>query len=622
MISSPDIVAAPRHDDPHARFAGPVISCPATAALVLSALLSGACSYKAPVLPISDSHLTDEKAGKVGHEDKILQPVSVPKPPPPKPQPKLPTYSIVVNEVPVKELLFALARDTKQNIDVHPGLQGLVSLNAIDETLPAILDRIAKQGNLRWRQEGRTILVSPDTPYVKTYKVDYVNVSRDTQSTVGVQGLVGNVGSTGSTGGGGGGAAGGAGGNTSSTTVNTVSKNEFWKVLEENVKAMLAATRVQALSADERASRAESAKAQREERIAQAEAVARAGTSASDLMSKAFDSQQPALPGDVTNEVAVNPVAGTVTILATDKQHSLVQQYLDQVMASSQRQVLIEATIVEVELSRSYQGGVDWGRIAQTPGSGISFTQNMIGSALGTAPNVTLSYGQQGLTSLFATIKLLEQFGNTRVLSSPKVMALNNQTAILKVVRNVVYFTITQQISQATSLGGANLSATTTTARTVPLGLIMSLTPQINANGQITLNVRPTVTSQVGTALDPNPVLAATNPPLQNPIPIVEIREIESVLQLVSGQTAVLGGLIKDEVRRNRNQIPGIGNTRVGDAFAFRDETAVKTELVIFLRPTVVTNPSLDSDDLRFLRPLLPKPEQMGALPDAPGPAK
>lgn len=595
--------------------------CLLAAGLLLSMMLSSGCAYRAPSLPISDTHLTADTAAQSDRDD-ILPTVSIPTPPPPKPHVRLPTYSVVVNEVPVKELLLALARDTKQNIDVHPGLQGLVSLNAIDETLPAILDRIAKQGNLRWQQDGRTILVSPDSPYVKTYKVNYVNVSRETQSTVGVSGLVGTGAATGGAGGGGGGAAGGGNGsNSSSTTVNSTSKNEFWKVLEENVKGMLSATRAQALSVDERAARAEASKAQREERIAQAEAVARAGPNATDLMQKAFDSQATALPGDIANEVVVNAVAGTVTVLATDRQHALVQQYLDAVMASSQRQVLIEATIVEVELSRTYQAGVDWGRIAGSAGAGLSFQQNFVSGVLNNPPNFQINYANAARPGggVFAAIKLLEQFGTTRVLSSPKLMALNNQTALLKVVRNQVYFQIQSSVSQGT-LGVAPLQSVQTTARTVPIGLVMSMTPQINESGQITLTVRPTVTSQVDTVEDPNPILAAQN--LKNLVPIIEVREIESVLQVVSGQTAILGGLIKDEVRRNRSQIPGIGNTRAGDAFAYRDESATKTELVIFLRPTVVTNPSLDSDDLRFLRPLLPKAEQMGALPDAPIPAR
>lgn len=584
--------------------------------LLLASALS-ACAYRAPTIPISDAHLGAARMAPETPGD-IPAAVSVPSPPPPRQQQKVPTYSVVVNEVPVKELLLALSRDTRQNIDINPSLQGLVSLNAIDETLPAILDRIARQANLRWRQEGRIIYVSPDTPHVRTFKVNYVNVSRETESTVSVSGQVGSVGGTGgTTGGTGGGGGGGTGGgsNSSSTTVNTKSKNDFWKTLEDNVRSILAATRAQALSSDERAARAEGIRARREERIAQAEAVARAGQNAKDLFSSAFDGQTTApIPGDVTNEVAVNAVAGTVTVLATDKQHALVQQYLDAVSSATQRQVLIEATIVEVELSRAYQAGIDWGRVANSPGAGISFGQNLLGATLSATPNVTLSYGVNSPGNIFATIKLLETFGNARVLSSPKVMALNNQTAILKVVRNVVYFTIQQQISQSTVLGGTGLQATTTTARTVPLGLVMSLTPQINENGQVTLNVRPTVTSQVGETLDPNPALAVTNPPLKNAIPVVEIREIESVLQLQSGQTAILGGLIKDEIRRKRSQVPGVGNTAIGDLFALRDEQAIKTELVIFLRPTIVTNPSLDGEDLRFLRPLLPNPGQTDAV--------
>jgi MSHA type pilus biogenesis protein MshL len=570
-------------------------------------LFLASCSPAGPRLPVSDQHLSARGDG--AGQDDILPPVTTPSVAPPRPQPKQATYSVVVNEVPLKELLLALARDTKQNIDIHPALNGLVSLNAIDETLPAILDRISKQVNLRWKQEGRTISVMPDSPYVKTYRVNYVNVSRETDSVVSISGQIGTVssGAAGAGGGGaaGGGAAGGGGGTNSSTsTVTTRSKNDFWEVLERNVKSILSATRTQALSLEDRATRAETQRTQREERIAQAEAVARAGPNAGDLFSSAF-AGQPSIPllGDVTNEVAVNPVAGTVTVLATEQQQGLVQEYLDSVMAASQRQVLIEATIVEVTLSRAYQSGVDWGRIAGTPGSGIEFRQQLLGTArLANTPFTALTFGSNTSSGIFAAIKLLEQFGNTRVLSSPKVMAVNNQTALLRVVRNLVYFQVQQQQSQG-AIGGNILNAVTTIARTVPVGLMMSLTPQINETGNVTITVRPTIASEVDFVLDPNPLLT-----IENRIPIVEVREIESVLQLASGQTAILGGLIKDEIRRDRDQVPGIGSTRVGDAFAYRNERAVKTELVIFLRPTVVKNPSVDAEELRFLRDQLPKP--------------
>lgn len=585
-----------------------VTVCRFAAAFAL-VLLHG-CSYRAPSLPVSESHLAADKqpADVAG----IPAPVVATAPPAPRAQPKLPTYSVVVNEVPVKELLFALARDTRQNIDVHPGIAGVVSLNAIDETLPAILDRVARQANLRWKQEGRSITVQPDTPFVATYTVNYVNVVRTTDSQVGVSGLIASV-STGSAGGGGGGAGGGA--NASATTVTTTSRNDFWKTLEDNVKAILSATRAQTQSSDERAARAEAIKQRRDERIAQAEAVARAGENAKDLFATAFDGQQPApIPGDVVNEVVVNPVAGTVTVMATQAQQTLVRQYLDSVMAASQRQVLIEATIVEVELSRQYQAGVDWGRVAGSPGAGFTFRQLMTANALVNPPSMTIGYSTNSPGNIFATIKLLEQFGNAQVLSSPKLMALNNQTALLKVVRNQVYFNVQSSVATG-ALGAQPVRAITTTARTVPIGLVMTMTPQINETGQITLTVRPTVTSQVGVVNDPNPILAEQN--LRNEIPVVEVREIESVLQVVSGQTAILGGLIKDGIERKRSQVPGIGNTRAGDLFAFRDETARKSELVIFLRPVVVPNPSLDSDELKALRNLLPRAEQLGAAPSA-----
>jgi len=186
----------------------PVHSPASTVALAIAlaiGLLAG-CSYRAPSLPVSEGHLSAKTAAAPSGGGDVPAPVSVPPPPAPRPKPKLPTYSVVVNEVPVKELLFALARDTRQNIDVHPGITGVVSLNAIDETLPAILDRISRQANLRWKQDGRSISVQADTPYISTYKVNYVNVVRNTDSTVGVSGIIATVGAGGG-GGGGGGAA-------------------------------------------------------------------------------------------------------------------------------------------------------------------------------------------------------------------------------------------------------------------------------------------------------------------------------------------------------------------------------------------------------------------------------
>ena len=132
--------------------------------------------------------------------------------------------------------------------------------------------------------------------------------------------------------------------------------------------------------------------------------------------------------------------------------------------------------------------------------------------------------------NIASTIKLLNQFGNTRVLSSPKLMALNNQTALLKVVDNIVFFHVQAQPAiLLTGTAGGQQSTFTTTADTVPVGVIMSLTPQINENGQVTLTVRPTISRVLSFVNDPNPALAAATPPIISPVPQIQTREMESV---------------------------------------------------------------------------------------------
>jgi len=582
------------------------------------ALALGGC-YKRSVLQQSEGHINTPTAAP--------SVADVPAPartsnfvPAPKPAVKAPTYTVVVSEVPVKELLFALARDTKQNIDIHPGLQGLVSLNAINETLPGILDRISKQVNMRFKIDGQTVIVSPDAPYMKTYKVNYVNMTRETTSEIGVTGQI--QGGSSSGGGAGGGTGGGSNKNASSTIVKTVSNNNFWDTLRDNIRAILTSTRNQNMTAEQRAERAEAVRAQREERLQQAEAVARAGQGAPQLFNSVFGPQTGAAAAptanDILNDIVVNAVAGTVSVQATEKQHALIQQHIDSITQVAQRQVLIEATIAEVTLSDAYQGGIDWSRLASS--GGLNLTQTLTSGVANAFSSGALTIGYTNINSqignITASVKLLQQFGNTRVLSSPKLMALNNQTALLKIVDNIVYFNIDATTTTAANVG--TNTTFTTTALTIPIGMVMSMTPQVNDNGQVSLSVRPTVTRLNGFANDPNPSLCSDaiakangGKCLTNPVPQVQTREMESVLQLVSGQTAVLGGLMQDNISYARNAIPGAGNPAntgvLSELFSMRNDSASKSELVIFLRATVINNPSLESEELKFFERLLPR---------------
>ncbi len=574
-----------------------VLSRSASTALVLASLLLAGC-VPPQAFDTSPGHIIRPAADTLPPPPAPVR--AAPALPAPKPAAPVPTYTVVVNDVPVKDLLFSIARDTQYNIDLYPGISGKVSLNAVQEPLPAILDRIARQANLRYEMNGRTVSVMPDTPYVKTYTVNYVNVARNTTSSVGVAAQIASTGGAVASTAGSSTTSSSGSGNSSTTTVASQSNNDLWAVLADNIRTILAGTRAVTQSSEERAARIEAEKAARAERVSQAEAASKAGTGAASLFTAAFASQ-PAV--DAKYDVAVNPVAGTVTVLGTARQQELVQHYLDRVMQSAQRQVLIEATIVEVTLKNQYRAGIDWTRTLQgAVGWSINTASRGGESALADAlqPFMTATYtGSKGIT---AAIDLLESFGRTKVLSSPKLMALNNQTALLKVVDNLVYFTVKADTTSTANVG--TTTTFTTTPQTVPVGIVMTMTPQINEAGLVSLTVRPTISRNVGFVRDPNPAIPAAIP---NQVPVIQVREMESLLQVQSGQTVVLGGLIQDDSNNARDGLPGLSRPEgVGAVFGQHERINSQTELVVFLRPIVVANPTLESEELRQFQRLLP----------------
>jgi len=455
-------------------------------------------------------------------------------------------YTVVVNQVPVRELLFALARDADIEIDITGDIEGEITLNAIDQTLPRLLERIAAQAAIRYELEGEYLRISADDPYLQTYSVPYVNIERQTDSTMDTSTQI-DMDALGDTGG---------QGNTSRTEMRSETSNRFWQTLERNLSNLLDVE----VSAD------------------------------------------PETTG--SRHVIVNRESGYISVRATQAQHREVQRFLDQVVSSARRQVLIEATVVEVELSDRFQAGVDWALIAEGM-DGFDFVQNLTGTALGGALNVpdpdspgdpALTVGfrdpDSGEGDLRSTLKLLETFGDVQVVSSPKITALNNQQAILKVVDNTVFFTIEVETTTRETITDRVFE---TQVNTVPVGLVMSVTPYIGSDDEVLLNVRPTVSRILDFVEDPNPDLADAD--VSNRIPEIQVRELESLLSIQSGQTAVLGGLMQDQVEEDRRSVPGLGQLPViGNLFRYTDEQIQKTELVIFLRPTILREASLEGD--------------------------
>jgi len=566
-------------------------------------LLLAACAAPSPREPLK-GHLNVETATPAVPASNIPPPVqqslALPKP---KTRPKAETYSVVVNNVQVGDLLFALARDAKVNVDIHPGINGVVSLNAINQTLPQLLTRIAKQVDMRFELDGPNLSVMPDSPFLKHYKVDYVNMSRNVTGTVSANTQIatgsGNVGGTG------GAAPVGSSGNVSNTRIENTSKNLFWESLEKNIKDILRET--------DKLLPEGSSETVVEQTTAQSASGAAAlpqgngARGAAQAVANALQnnpspgSASQAIGNSVTRRntfreaasVIVNAESGTVTVRATQRQHERIQEFIDRVINSSRRQVLIETTIVEVALKDGYEQGIDWTQISS--GGVASF----IGRQLNGVANLTYTKA----SNPNAVINLLETFGTTKVLSSPRLSVLNNQTALLKVVENVVYFNVKSDIAAGTVNSGA-LKSFTTTPQTVSVGLVMSVTPQVSENEQVTLNVRPTITSIASFVRDPNPDLT-----IPNQIPQIRTREIESIMRVGSGDTAILGGLMEDKIDYQNQRVPVIGQIPIaGELVTGRNNVAQKTELVIFLRPVVIKDASLEGD-YAGMKPFLPSQE-------------
>jgi len=517
--------------------------------VIFGFLMMAGCGASNPP-EVSDGHLVFDEQASAGIPEPVAQ---VPVLPKPIQRPNLETYTVVVHDVPIRELLFSMARDAKLNLDIENNIEGKVTMNAIDQTLPKILDRLAQQSTIRYTLVDDTLRVQADTPYFKTYHIGYLNMARLSTGSVEVSSEISSTG----TGDVEGSASGGAqSGNDSSSIVQNTSSNEFWKTLANNISGIIGEQN-------------------------------KAGQSDS---------------GESSNRLIVNKESGMIAVKATAKQHAQVQTFVDQVMDSVQRQVLIEATIAEVRLSDRYQAGIDWALVTDDPNT--TTTQDLLGGNLGQSPFFSFNIAETiSGNPLNVTLKALETFGDVKVLSSPKVMAINNQSALLKVVDNEVYFT-TDVEAVPGSVNQNSTVAIDTDVNTVPVGLVMSVTPFIDKNEVVTLNVRPTISRIIGFVQDPNPALAEAD--VVSEIPVIQVREIESVLKIENGDTAVIGGLMQDQIDKSSSGVPILSSIPiVGSLFRYQDDQYVKSELVIFIRPIVTKDASLTGDFKEYRKYLL-----------------
>lgn len=313
---------------------------------------------------------------------------------------------------------------------------------------------------------------------------------------------------------------------------------------------------------------------------------------------------------------AINKSAGIVSVFGNSRQQKLVKAYLEQVLAKATNQVLIEAKVVEVTLSDQYKAGIDWQKVFNLAGATQTIGGNFITSVPSFPKQVLdatdanpFSLGWTG-ASLTALINFVQGFGTVRTLSSPRLTVMNNQTAVLKVAQNQVYFSLTATVTSTPSTTGAAPSQTATYSsqvHTVPIGVVMTVQPTIDPDtNQITMQLRPTVSVHNGDVADPAVSLSlasacagSTTGPCSassisqavtnSLVPVVEVREMDSVVTVPSGDVVIMGGLMQETTTKQQTGVPGVQDVPLaGNLFKAQSDEGDLTELVIFLKATMV----------------------------------
>jgi MSHA biogenesis protein MshL len=487
----------------------------------------------------------------------------------------------VTDDVPLRDVLFELGRLASVDIEVGQGLDTAgINLRASNRPFNEVIERIATLGNLRYSVNGTSIRVEKDLPFVKNYSLDFLNLVRSSTSSYSLSTSIGGSGggssggSSSSSGGSSGGSSSGVGQSGSQGGINASAESDLWSALEASV------TEILNYKPDGDSSAASGA---------------------------------PAAAATGKGSLVINRQAGVLSVNATERQHEMIDNFLRLMTRNSSAQVLIEAKIVEVQLSDQYASGVDWNKVIgafNDVNIGVGAYLPILPGSSTNASLSTASTGNGALTfgvnggDLGAVLALTQTFGTTRTLSSPRLSAINNQQAVLTFAKNAVYYDCTYEpASQSTSSSAPTTSTEASLdceQKTVPLGIIMSILPSINLDTQeVTLNVRPTLTRQVDIATSPvtgflksqaaTAAAADAIPPITTPV--IESREIDSITKVKSGGVMIIGGLMEDASRNTETGAPGLGELPVfGNLFKSRSEDSSKRELIIFIKATIVNS--------------------------------
>jgi MSHA biogenesis protein MshL len=448
-------------------------------------------------------------------------------------------YSFSLRGANVREVLMAISKQTSFNIVVDPDVGGNVTVDLKDVTLKEALDTLTDLSGLTYSAKRNIIRVFKPVPETRIFSLQYVNLKRTGASSTSAQigagggGVIGSggvigtaVAAAGTTTGTAGTSVSG-GGVAGQSVVTTSTETDLWRDIEAGIGKLLSPE----------------------------------------------------------GKMVVDKQSGTMLVTDFPKVLDQVGTFLERIEGSVQRQVLIEARIVEVDLDSEYQFGIDWSAIAKAGAlRGNAFEGRIFSQQL--SPDA--GDFQIGVTStdFAALLNVLSTQGEVNVLSSPKLATLNNQTAILRSATDDVFFVT--EVERTPIQGGGFDSITTVTPRTVTIGVVLSITPQISPDGSVILHVRPTVSRRSGDASISTEDTTIT-------VPILDVREADVIARAKEGQVVIIGGLMQDRKTDEEKKVPLLGDLPgIGRLFRSTVQERGKSELVVLLRPVVLVGKKTD----------------------------
>jgi len=482
-------------------------------------------------------------------------------------EPVEPRFDLVVNGAPAQDVFMAIVSGTRYSMLVHPEVSGTISANLKNITVPEALSAIRELYGYDYAIEGRRVVVQPLTAQTRIFKVNYLAGTRSGASDTRV--ISGSVSAAS-----GGSASGGSGSSQQSletSKISTALNSDFWGELKLALEAIVGES----------------------------------------------------------GKVILSPHSGVVVVKAVPRTMREVERFLKATALAVERQVMLEAKILEVRLDDGFQTGINWsvlhnGQHKYSAGANTGNFDLLTGAASGTLSSVLgsglpaaagTSAGLFGLAfqtkSFAALINFLETQGSVHVLSSPRIAALNNQKAVLKVGTDDFFVT---NVSTTSNTGGAG----TTTTPSVTLqpffsGIALDVTPQIDEKGRITLHVRPSVS--VVTEKIKN-IDAGEAGSLTLPLASSAVSETDSIVQVEDGRIVAIGGMMKQSFDDSANRVPGLGRVPLlGYFFGNTNQSSSKSELVILIKPTVINSHDDWQADAEATRVRLEKLERQTATP-------